>query len=123
MSAGFTLAPQMDRDPVLAEVIALERALLDPATRADRAALMRLLHPDFREVGVSGRTWDRDAMVEELVARPATAASPEDVAALRIAPDVVLVTYATPGSLRSSLWRRGPAGWRVVFHQGTPVDR
>jgi hypothetical protein len=24
-------------------------------------------------------------------------------------------------SLRSSLWRRDEEGWRMVFHQGTPV--
>jgi hypothetical protein len=26
-------------------------------------------------------------------------------------------------SLRSSLWVRGQDGWRLIFHQGTPVGR
>jgi hypothetical protein len=45
-----------------------------------------------------------------------------DVSARPVADGVVLVSYAVPGSLRSSPWRRGDDGWRVLFHQGTPVS-
>jgi hypothetical protein len=48
------------------------------------------------------------------------------VTARFVSHDAVLVTYAAeresgPRSLRSSLWLNGDDGWRVLFHQGTPV--
>ena len=41
-------------------VVAMERALLTDEVRADRAAVAALLHPDWQEVGRSGRLWTRD---------------------------------------------------------------
>lgn len=39
--------------------------------------------------------------------------------------DVVLVTYRAghggAWSLRASVWQRDADGWRVRFHQGTPI--
>ncbi|MBO0827232.1 MAG: nuclear transport factor 2 family protein, partial [Streptosporangiales bacterium] len=46
-------------DGDLAEVVAAERALLDPRVRGDRARVEPLLHADFVEFGSSGRRWDR----------------------------------------------------------------
>ena len=112
-------------DPELAHVIALERALLDPAIRTAPAEVLRLLHPDFREVGASGRVWDREGIVAALAADPGEAARASDLTARFVADGVVLVTYRADGirgpSLRSTLWRRGEDGWRALFHQGTPL--
>lgn len=112
-------------DPHLADVVGLELQLLEPATRRDRAELERLLHPEFREVGASGKTWDRDALIEVLTHEQAPVASVERLAARPVAGDVVLVTYLAESggrrSLRSSLWVH-QQGWRMLFHQGTPVD-
>ena len=111
--------------PHLAEVVGLELQLLEPATRRDRAELERLLHPEFREVGASGKTWDRDALIDALTNEQGLIAGVELLAARPVAEDVVLVTYlaASGGrrSLRSSLWVH-QHGWRMLFHQGTPVD-
>jgi hypothetical protein len=103
----------------LEHVVALELRLLDPAVRADRAEVERLLDPEFREIGASGRAWDRDSIVAALAADPGEPVRVRDVSAQFVAEGVALVTYALPGSLRSSLWRRGEDGWRVLFHQGT----
>ena len=54
-------------DDVLSEVVQLEVALLDPAVRADRSRLDELLHADFVEFGASGRVFDRNAILDELV--------------------------------------------------------
>lgn len=114
---------------MLAEVVSLELALLHPATRAARREVERLLHADFREVGASGRAWERDSVLAALAAAPGETVVATDVSARHVAADVVLITYRAthrgrePGvSLRSSLWCRGEDGWRVLFHQGTPVD-
>ena len=44
-----------------------------------------------------------------------------NVAGRLVADTTVLVTYETPGALRSSLWRHDGSAWRVLFHQGTPT--
>ena len=108
---------------MLEEVVALELRLLDPAVRRDRAEVERLLHPQFREIGASGRTWDRASMVAALAEDPGTATRASGVEARLVGDGVMLVTYvadsAAGRSIRSSLWVRGEDGWRVLFHQGT----
>ena len=115
--------PEADTD--LEVVRDLELRLLDPAVRAERAAVERLLHPDFRELGASGRIWDKAAAIELLGSEPGERAEVQDLAAERLARDVVLVTYRarTPerSSNRASVWVRHGDSWRVRFHQGTPV--
>lgn len=105
------------------EVVEFELRLLDPAVRADRAEVERLLHPEFREFGSSGQVWDRWSIVAALAEDPGPPARASEVEARVLAPDVVLVTYVAEAagrrSLRSSLWVRGEDGWRVLFHQGT----
>jgi hypothetical protein len=105
------------------EAVALELRLLDPAVRADRAQVERLLHPEFREFGTSGRVWDRSSIVAALAEEPGPPARASEVEARVVGPDVVLVTYVAEAagrrSLRSSLWVRDEDGWRVLFHQGT----
>jgi hypothetical protein len=44
----------------------LNKQLLDPKVRADAEAVASLLADDFVEIGSSGRTFDKTAIVEEL---------------------------------------------------------
>jgi hypothetical protein len=94
---------------------------------ASAAELEKLLHPDFYEFGASGRTWDRSGTILALTGdrppaedAPATAAG---ITGIRLADDVVHVTYLSRrdqrSSHRSSIWLRTGAGWRLYFHQGT----
>ena len=108
-------------------VLALERSLLTRAVRADRDRLERLLHPDFVEIGASGRRWSRAEMLDALSDEP----SLDDVEAIdllgrQLAADVVLVTYstrrATTSVHRSSIWVRRDGKWVVLFHQGTVAE-
>ncbi|HEX8206279.1 MAG TPA: DUF4440 domain-containing protein [Solirubrobacteraceae bacterium] len=110
-----------DRDQTLDHVVALEQQLLDPETRRDPARVRSLLHSDFREVGASGTVWDRDGIVAALEAEPGTRGDVRDIVARHVAPGVVLVTYDAADTRRSSLWIRDESGWRVLFHQGTPI--
>lgn len=110
-------------DDELDQVIGREMRLLDPRVRASAESVSALLHEDFREFGASGRTWDRDSIVPAVSANPGPAVTVGDMRAVRLAPDVVLLTYQVtrPGglSMRSSVWRRDEGGWRLYFHQGT----
>ncbi|WP_308257776.1 nuclear transport factor 2 family protein [Pseudonocardia lacus] len=111
-------------DPVLDDVVARERRLLDPAVRRSPDAAGHLLDPDFREFGAFGRVWDRDSVLTAMAGEDAPPPAVDDIAATRVCVDTVLVTYrarrADRTTLRSSLWRRRDGGdWQLYFHQGT----
>ncbi|WP_018762138.1 ribonuclease HI family protein [Arthrobacter sp. 135MFCol5.1] len=102
----------------------LERELLGPLVRGDIGRTAVLLHPDFMEIGSSGRVWTRDAMMMALEEDPGERTDIEVLGAERIGPGAVLLTYrsfARAGTtLRSSLWVLDGERWRLRFHQGTP---
>ena len=105
-------------------VEALERELLGPEVRGDIGRTGVLLHPDFMEIGSSGRVWTRDAMMMALEEDPGERTELEILGAERIGSSAVLLTYrsyARSGTiLRSSLWVLDNGRWRIRFHQGTP---
>ncbi|GAC1600747.1 MAG: ribonuclease HI family protein [Pseudarthrobacter sp.] len=107
-----------------AVVEALERELAGPEARGDIGRTGVLLHPDFMEIGSSGRVWTRDAMMMALEEDPGHQTELEILSADRIGTSAVLLTYrsyARPGTvLRSSLWVQDGTKWRLRFHQGTP---
>jgi ribonuclease HI len=89
------------------DVIALEWELLKPSTRGDAARLNELLHPEFVEVGASGRLWNRAEMIQELVTDPEVGELDiNDVVAGVVSDDAVLITYtsrrATSSTRRAS---------------------
>lgn len=104
-----------------------ELRLLRPEVRRSREQVEELLDPAFVEFGASGRRWERSGIVAALAAEPADGepASADDIAAIRLADDLVHVTYVsvcgTRRSRRSSLWRGSGGRWRLYFHQGTPI--
>ena len=105
------------------QVIALERALLEDATRSDTAAVAALLHPQWSEVGRSGRLWTRAEILDEIgpLASPVTL---DVISCLRVGEDALLLTWRAStdsgSTLRSSLWVRTSGHWQQLFHQGTP---
>lgn len=110
-------------DPDLDAVVEAERRLLDPVVRSAPGAAAALIDEDFREFGSSGVAWDRASILATMSADPQAPPEVEDLRAVRLAPDVVLLTYRSrrPGgsTLRSSVWRRRGDRWLIVFHQGT----
>ncbi|MCA2206989.1 DUF4440 domain-containing protein [Nocardia rosealba] len=120
-----------DADEQVREAVAAEMRLLDPAVRRSRELAEVLLHPEFVEVGASGRRWDRHQMLAELPTMSGSADDQRievsDVRGVLLAPGLVHLTYQTNHDgrrvLRSSLWRKGFAdtSWRMYYHQGTPV--
>lgn len=103
------------------DVIALERQFLESASRADRTFVDHALHLDFAEFGRSGRVWTRKDTITTLAADPSLdeVVPAEDVNAVQLADNVVLVTYRATGALRSSIWVRQEGRWQLRFHQGT----
>lgn len=123
----------MKQQPLLDELRTLELQLHLPAVRSDAAALARLLHADFTEIGRSGRAYTRAEMVAHLLepddAQPPVTIVAEAFVLSELAPGVALLNYrsahrAADGglqrhTLRSSLWLHTPQGWQLRFHQGT----
>ncbi|MEU0098055.1 nuclear transport factor 2 family protein [Streptomyces sp. NPDC006267] len=115
--------------PAVAAAIEGELRLLDPAVRASAQLLASLLHPEFREIGTSGRLWSRESIIASLTADDAPRPGPLTASRMRgaqLCADVVHLTFDTESrgirSHRSSLWRLTPEGWRLYFHQATPFD-
>lgn len=112
------------------EVVELERSLWDPACRNDPEHVDRLLHPDYVEVGSSGRTWARHEILEPV---GHFVAKLTDFARAELAADVQMVTYVSVVSelsgtgevvgrpvKRTSVWLHRDGRWLLRYHQGTP---
>ncbi|MFJ8086543.1 DUF4440 domain-containing protein [Streptomyces sp. NPDC096205] len=121
-----------DDEDHIAEAIAAELRLMDPTVRTSPEDAARLLDPQFVEVGASGRRWTYEEMLAALPGMAGSAAQgpryePSDIDGVLLAPGLVHLTYETvrdgQRARRSSLWRRGEggAGWRMYYHQATPV--
>lgn len=105
-----------------------ELRLLEPGVRGSAEVVRGLLHPEFSEFGASGRVWDRDTVMEATAPAPGEVAvriAAEEMRGTLLAPGVVHLTYVTDTggrrARRSSVWRETAAGWRLWFHQGTPL--
>ncbi|MEO1056937.1 MAG: AAC(3) family N-acetyltransferase [Actinomycetota bacterium] len=110
----------------LAEVIARERELLDPACRANPDRVDALLADDFTEVGKSGRTWTRAETLDALRADPGMDGI--TIGAMRVehvAAGLAVVRYDTYHDHdkvhRTGWWRNTQSGWRCWYHQATPA--
>lgn len=120
----------MSRDPAFgtfdADTIrAAETALLDPATRANRALVDALLHDDFAEIGRSGRRFTKTEILDALTADPGEPVTTDEWSVTGLAPGTVLVTYrvhdATGASRHTSIWDTTDELPRLRLHQGTRV--
>ncbi|WP_329042583.1 DUF4440 domain-containing protein [Streptomyces sp. NBC_00178] len=118
-----------DGEQAVRAAIEGELRLLDPEVRASPDLVTQLLDPGFAEIGASGRRWDAASILKVTGDGSVSSQRPVEVGAMSgsvLAPGVVHLTYRTEhdgrSAWRSSLWRRTESGWRLYFHQGTPVD-
>lgn len=106
-------------------VTAREQVLLTDAVRSDPPSAAALLHPSFTEVGASGRTYDRQEILEHLA--PLQGIEAADFVADEIAPGVILLRFTTTSAdgtvERTSVWVREGDRWLLRHHQGTPAGR
>jgi hypothetical protein len=92
--------------------------------------LDRLLHPEFAEVGRSGRSYNRESIISFLSAQESQpVVVSEAFAVSELGPGVALLTYRSAHleqgetlvhhTLRSSIWLKTGEGWQLRYHQGT----
>lgn len=111
----------------LDEIRRAEIELLTSAVRRDSARLRELLHPEFVEVGRSGRLWSRDETIAALAHEPDRETPATSEWALHsVAPGFTLVTYVVSrpegDSRHSSLWVMRGGQLQIRFHQGTFIS-
>jgi len=121
-----------DVSSLLNELQSLEVELHHPGVRCSRARLEQLLHPDFHEVGRSGKPYDRETVVNYLASLQVQPVVASDCfAVVELGATVALLTYRSAHvepdksrvhhTLRASLWLQSAHGWQLRYHQGTPA--
>ena len=104
------------------QVVALEKSFLTDEVRADPASVAALLHPDWVEVGKSGRVWSKADKLAEV--SPGLGTEFELIKVERIAPEVIMVQWRglsdRGNSRRVSVWVRDGNRWLMRYQQGTP---
>ncbi len=128
------MEPKLETDPrlyaVLHELIAREPIFHRPEFGTSRQDFEAMTEPDFWEVGASGRRYSREFVLDTLEERHAQPVEEtfetRDFHCRELGPDTYLLTYTLIQdgqrvTRRSTIWRRSPAGWKLVYHQGTLV--
>ncbi|MCG7310104.1 ribonuclease HI family protein [Brachybacterium sp. ACRRE] len=104
------------------EIVAREQVLLSDLLRKNPERAAELLHPDFTEIGTSGRSYDREQVLAVLAPVPGLRA--REFIVEEISDGVVLLRFVTSDARgtqrRSSLWVRVDGTWLLRHHQSTP---
>lgn len=98
-------------------------------TRWDREWMDHMLHPDFSGVKMSGRTHDRQDTIEASRVELEIELPLDECRLEQIDEDVAMVRYVSRArysgverpAQRCSIWVNTNEGWRLRFHQGTPL--
>lgn len=126
------LPERIDTDAarVLEALQAREPLFHRPEFGTTRADFARMVSEDFREIGASGRRYDRAFVLDLLERRHA---QPHDdpwetsgFACRALGARTWLLTYTLRQgerlSRRMTLWHEDDDGWRALYHQGTLVQ-
>jgi hypothetical protein len=123
----------MKKQTTQATVIStLEQKLLKPEVRRSVTAVAALLADEFVEYGSSGRVYNKQQLLENLQHDDSATRTISQFGTTTLAPDVILVTYRCTReeigkqplhTLRCSIWKYIEGRWKMVFHQGTPMEK
>lgn len=113
------------------ELAAREPIFHHPELGTTRADFEAMTVPDFWEVGASGRRYSREYVLSVLEKRYENPGEDKwetsGFHCREIAPDNYLLTYTLDQegriTRRATLWRWTRHGWRIVYHQGTIVEK
>jgi hypothetical protein len=101
----------------------LETSLHRHEVRTSSSAVSKLLADDFVEFGSSGRVFNKPSIINSLKSeKEDLKIKVTDFKAEYLAENIVLVTYRSNTSLRSSIWKLINGQWQMIFHQGTKTQ-
>lgn len=130
----MSVEPKLETDSalsdVLDELVRREPIFHRPELGTSRGDFEKMTEATFWEVGASGRRYSREYVLSVLEKRYAEPYMDDwetrDFHCAEIAPDNYLLTYTLAQgnriTRRSTIWRRTPEGWKIVYHQGTIVE-
>lgn len=108
---------------------ALEESMWRSETRFDHRYMDAVLHPDFTEIGRSGRVFSRDDVLEMPWVEISVDIPLSNLVFSRLADGVILLTYTTVpthsehgAAHRASVWVFEAKRWLLRYHQGTPTS-
>ena len=103
--------------------------------RTNQDSLSTLLHPEFLEVGKSGKTYNYQSIIESMGLEKRTDSSihSQDYECIRLDNNAYLILYrtavidrkgaASDYAKRSSVWIYDGEEWKLRYHQGTPCAK
>ncbi|WP_196140384.1 DUF4440 domain-containing protein [Aliikangiella sp. G2MR2-5] len=115
-------------------IISREISLHKFNTRQNPLELKCLIHPDFREIGRSGKIFDFDSIVEMMKAEEPSdyKVHSQGFKGIQLEASSYLLTYQSARvdkngevsnyAMRSSIWLEIDENWQLIFHQGTPCE-
>lgn len=119
---------------ILEELTALEPIFHHPDKQGKTEQdILAQMSDEFWEVGASGNVYTREDVVETLVERyndphyqDIWAASNFEI--IEIAPNNYLLTYLliqnnTRHTRRATIWRKVNEQWKILYHQGTVIEK
>lgn len=111
-----------------------EIALHQFEIRKNKKEVARLIHPNFREIGMSGISYDFTGIIEimdEEIQSNGYIHS-QDFESIQIEPSIYLLLYKSAWidedgvksnfAKRSSIWAFSKENWQLKYHQGTPCE-
>jgi hypothetical protein len=115
---------------VRAELVAREPIFHRPELGTSREDYLAQTAEDYWEVGASGRIYEREGVVDGLVARGKVPGDEHWVISDARVRQVGETTYALTYQLdqagrltrRLTLWDRDAGGWKILYHQGTIIQ-
>ena len=118
-------------DDILKELSTREPIFHRREFGTSRADLERMTDDAFWQIGASGKIYQRGYAIETSLERYARGPEPHDwpcrdFTLTPLAEELYLLSYILEEPKRvtrhSTVWRRASEGWKIVFHQGTPLS-
>lgn len=106
-------------------LVELETSLHTPDVRSSPAELNSLLSDDFIEIGASGKTYDKQQIINSLLVESPVQIKAKNFQYKKLSSELAQLIYrseSTRHSIRSSIWKLEEGRWRMLFHQGTITD-
>ncbi|MDD5362082.1 MAG: DUF4440 domain-containing protein [Ignavibacteria bacterium] len=108
-----------------AEILGLEKQLLDSGKRHSEDFLREILSEEFVEIGSSGKTYNREDTIKELLNSKDFEYEISDFKTIELGNDIVLASYKIKIngklSFRNSLWKKSGDKWKIVYHRGKNI--
>ena len=113
---------------LLKNLIELEKGFLGSSVRKSRKSLNALLHDTVVEIGMSGKIYDKNKIIESLLQEKPCVMRATDFNLRMLSDEIAQLIYKLECcdgdntkrySIRNSIWKCDNDGWQMIFHQGT----